>query len=105
MGMDYGIVSDYIGPDPRFLHGLDERFGLFELTLLAEDVDHDVEGDDGGSDVGAEHLGVEDPGLVESPELDEGGKEAVAGLGLGEDLGAKHEVEDVEGFGWVVGVG
>ncbi|ONK80787.1 uncharacterized protein A4U43_C01F21730 [Asparagus officinalis] len=47
-----------------------------ELTLLAEDVDHDVEGVDGGSDPGAEHLGVDDPGLVELLELDEGGEQA-----------------------------
>ncbi|ONK80785.1 uncharacterized protein A4U43_C01F21710 [Asparagus officinalis] len=48
-----------------------------ELTLLAEDVDHDVEGVDGGSDPGVEHLSVDDPGLVELLELDEGGEQAV----------------------------
>lgn len=93
--MNNSVVSHDIGFDTRFIHETDERFGLSELTLLAEDVDHDVEGVDGGSDPEAEHLGVDDPGLVELLKLDEGGEEAVAGVGLGEDLGAEHEAEEV----------
>ncbi|ONK75491.1 uncharacterized protein A4U43_C03F17460 [Asparagus officinalis] len=91
-----GLVTNFIicgsTPDSSMKRVKDLAFS--ELTLLAENVDHDVEGVEGGSDPGAEHLGVDDPGLVELLELDEGGEQAVAGVGLGEDLGSEHEAEE-----------
>lgn len=99
MRLDQGVVGDGIGLDPGFRHECDERFRLFELAFLAEDVDHDVEGGDGGAYLGAEHLGVDGPGEGEVVGVaEEGGEEAVAGAGLGGDLGGDHEVEDAEGF-------